>query len=194
MCLRRRRYHGLLRASGIGTWLFLLLQAAPTAAQGDISVTVYYVPENDACRPDGYSTSAIDTARMCEPIDYDPVVVRWERDRGVPRQSFSLRRDVREAVELDEPLRGIIHQYTNTYGRLREADHRAAVFVFDFRNAMVAPVSLTRGRPNAETRWNGSLDKHRRWIVHHEAHWLHWFNQITWTLEVDGRSWSFGMR
>jgi hypothetical protein len=194
MRLRRWRNQGSLWASSAATALFLLLQAAPTAAQSDISVTVYYVPERDACRPDGYSASATDAGRVCERIDYDPVVTEWEEDRRVPRQSFSLGERAREAVELAEPLRGIVHQYTNAHRRLPEADHRAAVFVFDFGSAVIAPVSLTRGRPNAQARWDDSLDKHRRWIVHHEAHWLHWFNQITWTLEVDGRSWSFSMR
>ena len=111
-----------------------------------------------------------------------------------PDSRSHLDRDSRSTFRLENPLRAIIHQYTNSFSGLDDADHRAGVFVFDFGDSLEAPVSLMRSRSGQETPWSGSLKGERRWIVHQEAHWLHWFNQIIWTLELDGRIWSFEMR
>ena len=171
--------------------LLLMGMIGPLLAQDDVTVTVYYVPERDACRPNGYSHSSASSRDVCDTLSYEPDVHNWERNRGVPRQSFSLAPEGLSAFSLKGSLREIIHQYTNSFDRLDEAVHRAAVFVFDFGDSLETSVSLMRRHSSRETPFSASLNGERRWIVHQEAHWLHWFNQITWTLEVDGRSWSF---
>ena len=184
-----------LWTSGIAAWLLLPVQAVPTLAQDVITVTVYYVLESDACRPNGYSSRPAQIkGRVCEPLNYDPDVVNWKGNRGVPRQSFVVQPGEFQEFQLQDPLRGLIHRYTNSFAALSEADHRAGVFVFDFGNSVEAAVSLTRARTNQETLWERPLDGDRHWIVHQEAHWLHWFNQITWKLTMDDQTWSFGMR
>ena len=191
---RRWRYCRSLWELIVASCLLLVAHAAPGSAQDDITVTVYYVPANDACRPDGYRRAVPSDGAACETLRYDPDVIQWDKNRGVPRQSFSLNPDVREQLRLEDPLRGIINRYTNSVARLGDADHRAVVFLFDFGDPMVAEVSLTRTRTTQDTLWKGSLDGEQRWIVHQEVHWLHWFNQILWTLEVDGRMWSFDVQ
>ena len=174
--------------------LLLMGMIGPLAAQDDITVTVYYVPERDACRPTGYAHSNTSDRDACDTLSYEPDVHNWERNQSVPRQSFSLRPEGLSAFTLEEALRGMIHQYTNSFTRLDEDNHRAGVFVFDFGDSLEASVSLTRRHSSRETLFSSSLNGERRWIVHQEAHWLHWFNQITWTLEVDGRAWSFEIK
>ena len=188
---RRWRFYHVLRPWSIAPWLLLMVPAAPTSAQSEINVTVYYVSENEACRPHGYLDSAPNDGRVCEPLDYEPDVVRWKENRGITRQSFIFGASGPEALRLQDSLRRIIHQYTSSFDKLSKADHRSSVFVFDFGSPVVARVSLTRRIANQEMRWERSLDRHRRWIVHHEARWLHPFNQTTWKLEVDGKTWSF---
>ena len=191
-----RRFQDVVPAWGIGAASVLLLMgvARPLLAQNEVTVTVYYVRETDACRPNGYSHSNATDRDACETLSYESDVRNWERNRGVPRQSFSLRAKDLSAFSLEKPLREIVHQYTNSFDKLEVTDHRAGVFVFDFGDSLEASVSLMRRRLDQETTSNGSLNGERRWIFHQEAHWLHWFNEITWTLKVNGRAWSFEIK
>ncbi len=194
MGVRRWRYCRAVLARVLVAWLLLLIPAAPTSAQGNISVTVYHVPESEACRPAGYRDSLPTEGRVCQELDYrDDVEEGWRANPGVPRQPFTLQPGGCNALRLQTPLRGLIHQYTTSFKNLSEADHRASVFVFDFGGPMQGQVSLTRIRPSQELRWEGLLEGEQYWIVHHEAHWLHWFNKITWTLRLNTQTWSFRM-
>ena len=163
-------------------------------AQSKVQVSVYYVPENIACRPDGYGSSSESQSRSCEKLQYETDVLEWERSTGVPRQSFSLLTGSIRSLTLTKQLNGILNSYSETIPSTDPAQRRAAVFVFDFGDFLTTSASLTRLDP--KKRWGADLRMEQRWIVHQAAQFLHPFNSIIWKLEVGGESmtWSFAGR
>ena len=180
-------------ANPAATTLILMCLAASSSAlaQTEIRMSVYYVPQLEACRPDGYGPPNTNSTRRCEIVTYDVDVTRWRDDPRVPRQVFVLGADSSD-LTLNDELRQMVNSYVQSHGQLGKDDQRAAVFVFDFGSPRSVSVRLTRTRPNKV--WTGDLETEQRWIVHLEARWLHPINEIRWTLGVRDESRSFTMK
>ena len=177
----RAEYWRLAVAVRLSALIVSLAIALPTEAQcGTVSLLILYVPEHEACAPDGYGSQGVASDRDCATLDYQTHVTRWEENRNVPRHTACLNTDTPE-LRLGDALRQIINSYVASPSRGR--DRRAVVFVFDFGEGQTGQISLERS-DRGTRRWVGDLGQDRRWIVHQAVHWLHPFNQFTWTLEM----------
>lgn len=157
-------------------------------------VTMLYVPETEACRPDGYQSYSSTRPSNCIKLSIEDIN-NWIEDGrqkiefGIPPSEISLGQDFIELLDSYE-----------SFSKDDASTRRSMVLVFDWQEPQNLSISLKRKNPNIsnngiiDMEWHGTLNNERRWIHHERADAYLPANNIKWTLTAGEQVWSFKTR
>ena len=177
------------------------LAPLPLSAQvekPDVRVSLYFVREAEACRPDGYPDVGMETSVPCEPLtfgDLETMVRRNEVTRvqhGIPPEALRLGEELLDSVDAyreDCPLTSPCLEPKRRYAVILEfevdvpdpVDYRIAIHRKPPPGSRVLPYSAT-----------GALSERGRWINHQRADVFLPGYGVRWELDVGSWSWDLG--
>lgn len=156
-----------------------------------ISLTIFLVPEKEACKPSGFQAYEADKFRNCAPLTMKDID-GW-REAGFLYQTITIPPN-------EISLTNSILEFLNTYSRKIPKDkperRRAAVFFFEWPTPQQSAVSLERQVDSSQAhisamKWSGSLNNKRFWIHQERADALVPAYNIKWILKAGNNTWIF---
>ncbi len=154
-----------------------------------VEMTIFLVPEREACKPSGYRTLEDETTN-CQPLALDDIE-KWKK-LGVISQTIKIPPG---EISLNNLIFGILDLYERD--RKKTPDQRlAAVFLFKWETPQKSAVSLERivGPKYANIpagNWSGLLNNETFWIHQERADALLPAYNINWILKVENNIWKF---
>jgi hypothetical protein len=166
-----------------------------------VEVTIFIVPEKEACKTDGFPKYSGDKkdkkeeTKGCQPLKLDDIA-KWKKEGRsfITSKVAPSKRPVSE-ISLGSRLMGILDIYPVTPPS-DPKDRRAAVFVFSWANPQNTGVTLKREINSSTIKiptgdWSDELKNQKHWIHQERADALHPANNIKWTLKAGKNEWSF---
>lgn len=180
-------------AAGIATVAVLLVSSTwllAGVAQGEpkLKVTFVVLPEQEACRPNGYVRYDEDRENTCAPLTPDHIA-RWRRD-GAPAIDWELPPG---EVSLAPSISNLLANYVNLdVTTLKAKERYSGVLMFDFGSPRKIAVHFVRSRGHAisDGRWSGSLVRERRFLNHQRVDAFVPGHGVRWTLEAGPHKWT----
>lgn len=154
-----------------------------------ISLTIFLVPEKEACKPSGYRTIE-DESTNCQPLVSEDIE-RW-RKLGVISQTIKIPPG---QISLNNLMLRILDSYVRD--RVKTPDQRlAAVFLFKWETPQQLTLLLERkvGPKYADIpamKWSGLLNNKTLWIHQERADALLPVYNINWILKAGHNIWNF---
>jgi hypothetical protein len=156
----------------------------------EVSLTIFLVPEKEACKPFGYQAYDADKSINCPPLTMEDIN-RW-REAGFLSQTITI------------PPTGIalsnrIIEFLDIYRKIpkdKPERRRAAVFFFEWPKSQQSAVSLERQVDPSSAhipamKWSGSLNNETFWIHQERADTLSPAYNIKWILQAGNNIWKF---
>ena len=156
-----------------------------------LTVTMLYVPEIEACKPDGYQSYSSNEPSNCIKLaikDIDDWI-----DRGCRKIDFTI---PPSEISLGEEFLELLDSYEN-FSKDDPVRRRSIVLMFDWKEPQNLSISLKRENLSETDKgvrnmlWRGSLSNERRWIHHERADSFLPANNIKWTLIAGENKWIF---
>jgi hypothetical protein len=175
-------------------FLFLMGIFSLSIAQESPILTLIFMPEKNACNPDGYAGYMNDDQSRCAPLTINQID-KWKRTPGwIGKEDLS----PDSKLSLGNRLLWLIDAYSTAPKNTLD-ERKSIVVIFDWGSARNTDIRLTRktiatsGQPSfPEMTWEGRLENERRWIHHERADAFLPIHGVIWILESGGRTWEFG--
>lgn len=156
--------------------------------QPTADITLYVVPEKEACRQSGYNAYSDETSSTCATLSIDDIA-EWDAlgyaaiQRTIPPGQISL----------GDNILGLLSAY-NTAPKYRAEDRKAVVIVFDFHEFQNANVTLARktrgnGAGILPKSWSIRMRNERRFIHHERADVFLPSLRTIWSLKLGDDRW-----
>jgi len=155
-----------------------------------VPLTIFLVPEKEACKPSGFQNYDLYKSTNCAPLTKEDIE-KW-KEAGFPSQTITI------------PPAGIaltdsIIEFLDIYREIPkdEPERRlAAVFFFEWATPQQSAVSLERIVDPSSAhipamKWSGSLHNERFWILQGRADALFPAYKIKWILKARNNFWKF---
>lgn len=156
-----------------------------------VSLTMFIVPEKEACKPRGYQSYASEQASDCQKLTMGNIE-QWQ-DAGITIEI----RKIPPAPPQSSVSLGNLFEIVNAYREDAESmgpeDRKSLVLVFEWDSPQTSPVSLKRtggGRIPA-LHGQGFLEDGLHWIHHERADAFLPAYRVKWTVTMGGNRWEF---
>jgi hypothetical protein len=156
-----------------------------------ISLTIFLVPEKEACKPDGFKAYDGDKSTNCAPLTMKDID-GW-REAGFFYETITIPPD---EISLTNRMFDFLYTYSREIPKDKPERRRAAVFFFEWETPQKSRVSLERqvdpkyiNIPAME--WSGSLNNEIFWIHQERADALFPAYNIKWILKAGNNTWKF---
>lgn len=155
--------------------------------QPKVSLTMFIVPELEACPPNGYKD--YDSGHSNCPTLGMEDIDQW-KDRGIIIQTGKVPPG---EISLGKFLFTSIANYSMVTKKDDPEERLSFVLVFEWDKPQKSPITLERkGCPNIPSmKWSDVLKGHTNWIHHERADAFLPANNIKWTLKEGGYKWVF---
>lgn len=157
----------------------------------EVSLTIFLVPEKEACKPFGFRAYEGDKFRNCAPLTMKDID-GW-REAGFFYQTIRIPPG---EISLTNSILNFLYTYSRKIPKDKAERRRAAVFFFEWETPQQSIVSLERqvdpkyvNIPAAK--WSGLLNNELFWIHQERADALFPAYHIKWILKAGNNTWMF---
>jgi hypothetical protein len=171
--------------------LVALILAFSVQAEQRVKLTLFLVPETEACRPDGYMKYN-EGSSDCREITREDVE-KWKA-QGVHSLEYPFASQ--QTINLGKKLVSFLDTY-RTAGRKTPDDGMSLVLFFEWDEAKSGDVEFERKVPTPikktvpPMKWVGKMDSDLGWINHQRADAFIPSYGIQWDLKVGDANWEF---